>query len=287
MPKPEQLPESLRDFAFINAAPIDTGRDFHRDLNRVLATIDTITGQPSTKIDGQEVTDDGASSLLPIQGIAAIEPQASDENTSRSDQNVGVSQVAAVGLDGQRRSRARAPAVAVAVGGFLVLGAALWFLPMRSEPGKTVPVAPPAGATETANRETPVPAPQALVPQPASTPVGPATTISSADSDPGAKVVRDFYAALSRGDGAAAAELVVPERRNGNYDPKAMTDFFSKNYQRLQLTEVATAGQNTYHVTYTFKKSERSSDCPFSGTVSVTQRSGQYLIQNTNVRPGC
>jgi TIR domain len=42
MPKPEQLPESLKDFAFINAAPVDTSRDFHRDLNRVIAAIDDI-----------------------------------------------------------------------------------------------------------------------------------------------------------------------------------------------------------------------------------------------------
>jgi formylglycine-generating enzyme required for sulfatase activity len=42
MPKPEQLPESLRSFAFINAASVDTGRDFHRDLDRVIATISTI-----------------------------------------------------------------------------------------------------------------------------------------------------------------------------------------------------------------------------------------------------
>ena len=42
MPKPEQLPDSLQNFAFINAAPVDTGRDFHRDLNRVMATVDQI-----------------------------------------------------------------------------------------------------------------------------------------------------------------------------------------------------------------------------------------------------
>jgi hypothetical protein len=42
MPKPEQLPQSLRDFAFINAAPVDTGRDFHRDLARVITTLETM-----------------------------------------------------------------------------------------------------------------------------------------------------------------------------------------------------------------------------------------------------
>ena len=40
MPKPEQLPQSLRDFAFINAAPVDTGRDFHRDLTRVITSLE-------------------------------------------------------------------------------------------------------------------------------------------------------------------------------------------------------------------------------------------------------
>lgn len=42
MPKQEQLPESLKSIAFVNAAPIDTGRDFHRDLDRVIDTIDII-----------------------------------------------------------------------------------------------------------------------------------------------------------------------------------------------------------------------------------------------------
>jgi hypothetical protein len=47
MPKVEQLPESLKNFAFINAATVDTGRDFHRDLDRVIATLNGILGLPS------------------------------------------------------------------------------------------------------------------------------------------------------------------------------------------------------------------------------------------------
>jgi tetratricopeptide (TPR) repeat protein len=42
MPKQEQLPESLKSFTFVNAAAVDTGRDFHRDLERVIDTINTI-----------------------------------------------------------------------------------------------------------------------------------------------------------------------------------------------------------------------------------------------------
>jgi uncharacterized protein len=50
MPKPAQLPEALQDFAFINAAPVDTGRDFHPHMERLLREIDKIlrarTGEP-------------------------------------------------------------------------------------------------------------------------------------------------------------------------------------------------------------------------------------------------
>jgi formylglycine-generating enzyme required for sulfatase activity len=51
MPKPGQLPESLQNFAFINAARVDTGRDFHRDLNRVVASINTILDRPKDLVE--------------------------------------------------------------------------------------------------------------------------------------------------------------------------------------------------------------------------------------------
>ena len=35
MPQRAQLPESLKDFAFLNAAPVDTGRDFHQHMERL------------------------------------------------------------------------------------------------------------------------------------------------------------------------------------------------------------------------------------------------------------
>ena len=47
MPKPTQLPDSLKDFAFINAATVDTGRDFHPHMERVLRSIEAIVeGRP-------------------------------------------------------------------------------------------------------------------------------------------------------------------------------------------------------------------------------------------------
>jgi hypothetical protein len=40
MPDALQLPDSLKKFAFINAAPIDIGRDFHQDMERLFRVLD-------------------------------------------------------------------------------------------------------------------------------------------------------------------------------------------------------------------------------------------------------
>lgn len=40
MPKQEQLPTTLHKMIFLNAAIIDTGRDFHRDVGRLLTALD-------------------------------------------------------------------------------------------------------------------------------------------------------------------------------------------------------------------------------------------------------
>jgi formylglycine-generating enzyme required for sulfatase activity len=40
MPQPVQLRESLKNFAFLNAAPVDTGRDFHQHMERLIRSID-------------------------------------------------------------------------------------------------------------------------------------------------------------------------------------------------------------------------------------------------------
>jgi Sulfatase-modifying factor enzyme 1/TIR domain len=42
MPQRAQLPESLQNFAFLNAAPVDTGRDFHQHIERLIRAIDQI-----------------------------------------------------------------------------------------------------------------------------------------------------------------------------------------------------------------------------------------------------
>jgi hypothetical protein len=52
MPQPTQLPESLKDFPFLNAAPVDTGRDFHQHIERLIRGIDQIPDRPATSPAG-------------------------------------------------------------------------------------------------------------------------------------------------------------------------------------------------------------------------------------------
>ena len=49
MPTADQLPDTLKQLAFINAAPIDTGRDFHHDMSRLIHSVDELlTGGSSS-----------------------------------------------------------------------------------------------------------------------------------------------------------------------------------------------------------------------------------------------
>jgi hypothetical protein len=46
MPAPDDLPESLREFSYLNALRIDTGLDFKVHIGRLIAALDQIVGQP-------------------------------------------------------------------------------------------------------------------------------------------------------------------------------------------------------------------------------------------------
>lgn len=44
MPSPKELPESLRNFSYLNAVRIDAGRDFSSDVDRLIRMIDELEG---------------------------------------------------------------------------------------------------------------------------------------------------------------------------------------------------------------------------------------------------
>jgi hypothetical protein len=79
MPAPSQLPESLRQFAYINAAPVDTGRDFHlhmerliRSLNQLLADLEAKQAIANPLVSGPHRSEVGA--LQPRSNTAPPEP---------------------------------------------------------------------------------------------------------------------------------------------------------------------------------------------------------------------
>jgi hypothetical protein len=47
MPKVAELPESLKEFSFLNAAQIDAGRDFHQHMDRLVQSIEQMIGVQS------------------------------------------------------------------------------------------------------------------------------------------------------------------------------------------------------------------------------------------------
>jgi hypothetical protein len=81
MPDAAVLPDSLKDFSFLNAAPVDSGRDFHAHVDRLIKAIDqvvaldsrqtaeTTPAVPSTKAKGRVIA--VAAVLLLICGVAA------------------------------------------------------------------------------------------------------------------------------------------------------------------------------------------------------------------------
>jgi hypothetical protein len=48
MPKPDELPGALQDFAFRQAASLNTGRDFHAHMDRLIRAIADCASRPKT-----------------------------------------------------------------------------------------------------------------------------------------------------------------------------------------------------------------------------------------------
>jgi TIR domain len=66
MPSASQLPASIREFSYVNAAKVDTGRDFHRDMDRVILSLTVLTAR------SPETTDPGTIKRLTITPVAAV-----------------------------------------------------------------------------------------------------------------------------------------------------------------------------------------------------------------------
>jgi formylglycine-generating enzyme required for sulfatase activity len=71
MPKPSDLPDSLRDFSFRNAANIDSGRNFDTDIERLMRSMDRLL---EGKTGPAETTFSGDTERITVPTVRSQEP---------------------------------------------------------------------------------------------------------------------------------------------------------------------------------------------------------------------
>lgn len=115
-------------------------------------------------------------------------------------------------------------------------------------------------------------------------PAAPTSTLDEADA--GATTVRAFYAALGRGDGEAASNFVIPEKRGaGPFAPDSISRFYGSLIEPLKLTDLTSQKPGEYLVGYQFRASSRR--CQGRAIVTMTQREGLSLIAKIHPLDGC
>ncbi len=101
-----------------------------------------------------------------------------------------------------------------------------------------------------------------------------------------ATTVRGFYAALSFGNGEAASQFVVPEKRNaGPYTPQSISAFYGPLPEPLQLLHLKALAPNEFLVSYRFALNNRR--CNGRAKVLIARREGQNLIEKISPLDGC
>lgn len=114
-------------------------------------------------------------------------------------------------------------------------------------------------------------------------------SVASASSDLSSDdtgVVTAFYNAMGSGDGAAASELIVPEKRlKGNFTAESLSKLHSMLVGDFNLVEVRQGGPSIYLVHYKYETSGTS--CDGHSIVYTVNRNGSHLIQRIKALNGC
>ncbi len=101
------------------------------------------------------------------------------------------------------------------------------------------------------------------------------------------KTVAAFYNALSNADGAAAAALVVPEKRGiGAFNENSIHTFFAALAIPLSLESVSRKGPDKVAASYVYTRSN-GSVCKGRAEVSTTYKFGKTLIGKIRALNGC
>jgi hypothetical protein len=146
------------------------------------------------------------------------------------------------------------------------------------------PAPAPSGATAAAPERA---APRAAAPEaPPAEAVDESEEPAVADAGAGA-TVRAFYSALSAGDGASAAQLVIPaKRRSGPLSAGALSRYYSSFRRPLRLRSVTPVDAGTVRVAYDYVLADGRT-CRGQAAVDVVQAGGRSLVSGIRTRGPC
>ena len=112
-----------------------------------------------------------------------------------------------------------------------------------------------------------------------------ASSASAAGNQPGAAVVRGFYDALGRGNGAEASKFIVSESRSGPFSPEAMSRFYGGLEEPLRLVHLQPIGPDQFFVRYVFRIGARR--CFGRAIATTVTRGGSNFISDVKAIDGC
>jgi len=108
----------------------------------------------------------------------------------------------------------------------------------------------------------------------------------TADYGTAATTIRAFYAALHAGQGETAAQMVVPEKRGaGPFSGAALSAFYGRLREPVDLRAVASLGADTWNVRYHYATGARV--CDGRAIVETQTRGGRAYIARIRALDGC
>lgn len=112
-----------------------------------------------------------------------------------------------------------------------------------------------------------------------------AAPASPVNETPPSALARQFYRALSAGDGVQASELIVPERREGPFSAAAMTEFYSRHVEKMRVLSVEPMSENSALAQYTFVSN--AGVCDGRSIVTTQTRPYGVFISAIKALNGC
>ena len=100
-------------------------------------------------------------------------------------------------------------------------------------------------------------------------------------------VVTAFYEALGRGDGVAASERVIPEKRTtGPFSPNAISQFYSHLAEPLHLVSVTRLDDGKVLAQYLYRTSA-GKQCDGKAVIGLRLSEGLFLIDSIRALNNC